>query len=86
MKDGGSAFPEITSERDENGLKDIYSYGGMSLRDYFAGQALLGSLSSSTLTEYTNKSQAECFAVEAYRIADAMIAQREKDVKEDVKQ
>ena len=71
-KDGGSAFPEITSNKDEYGLKDIYSYGGMTLRDYFAGQALAG------LASIVPPDPAEA-AYRAYQYADTMIAEREKE-------
>ena len=64
-KTGGAAFPYTDWGRDY----DI----GMTLRDYFAGQAIVA------LAEHVGKfdmshSQAEY----AYRLADAMIAEREK--------
>lgn len=47
MKDGGSAFPQIETDRAYDRDSDsVYgntcSYGGMSLRDYFAAAALQG--------------------------------------------
>ena len=67
--DGDPAYPRQT---------DIYSNGadGMSLRDYFAGQALAGfcnnfsngSVDVSWLEQYG--------ASNAYKVADAMIAAR----------
>jgi hypothetical protein len=45
----------------------------MSLRDYFAGQALAGSMSSKA-TEFLR-------AAICYQIADAMLAERAKGVK-----
>ena len=58
--DGGPAFPQ-----DEfGGVK------GMSLRDYFAGQALTRATS--------NGWPAKEIASWAYEIADAMLAEREK--------
>ena len=46
---------------------------GMSLRDYFAGQALVGMANySSVVTAHTKR---------AYEYADAMMAQRDKDRK-----
>ena len=63
-KTGGAAFPHVSTHMDRT---------GMTLRDYFAGQALVA------LAEHVGKfdmshSQAEY----AYRLADAMIAEREK--------
>lgn len=61
INDGGPAFPWGT-----NG----HILGGMSLRDWFAGQALLataGHLESSSI---------ENIADNSYRIADAMLASR----------
>lgn len=45
---------------------------GMTLRDYFAGQALMGLLSSNGYLGYDDA------AVEAYAHADAMLLKREK--------
>ena len=44
---------------------------GMDLRDYFAGQALLGLLASDV------HSPLETFVKESYRVADAMMKARE---------
>lgn len=63
---GGAAFP-CDFNTDTNG-----SYQkGMSLRDWFAGQALAGFMSSSNLT----LSNAD-YAKAAYETADAMLAAR----------
>ena len=63
--DGGPAFPIS-----ELGLQ---GYNGMSLRDYFAGQALAG-----ILTQDADPSvAASVFAGMAYEMADCMIATRE---------
>jgi hypothetical protein len=61
--DGGSAFPVA-----RNYGSDV---SGMTLRDYFAGQTLRG---SALLTVVL----AEGIAHDAYLIADAMLAEREK--------
>ena len=71
---GGAAFPLIVERGAESQV-----WEGISIRDYFAGQALAGSLSASNLTDYANKEQAERFAEEAYRFADSMLAEREKE-------
>lgn len=74
--DGGPAFPfgqvSETTGRPING----YHNDGMSLRDYFAGQALMGLLSG----QYAEQGQHNLFEVpnEAYYIADAMIAERNR--------
>jgi hypothetical protein len=75
INDGGAAFRTIIS-----GGPDAMRIetGAMSLRDYFAGQALAGFLSS-----YEHPASAvvnEDFAAErAYRYADAMLKAREEN-------
>ena len=68
IKDGGPAFPRVPFD-----VNDYTGDGspGMTLRDWFAGQALafLSDPASSGETNYT--------ARYAYAIADAMIAARE---------
>ena len=66
IKDGGAAFPH--GEVINNSL--IYEGEcGMSLRDWFAGQALAGTLPGAMLNP-------EDYARLAYRMADAMLAIR----------
>jgi len=77
MKNDESAFPEIRSERDQNGINDVYSIGGMSLRDYFAGQSLTGIISGMTSHEYKSTGAIK-LAEWAYQDADAMLKVREK--------
>lgn len=60
---GGPAFP-VTDYCDEKP-------SGMTLRDYFAGQALAGLL-------HTPPFDAETNARIAYQVADAMLAERAK--------
>jgi hypothetical protein len=70
--DGGPAFP-----RDNAG--DYTGQDGMSLRDWFAGQALTGTLAAGAQDfEAGGK-----IAREAYVIADAMLATRNQPKKED---
>lgn len=71
MNDGGPAFPQDHS----------LSFSGMSLRDYFAGQALIGILAN-TAEKYvavygTGRAQ-ERVAGDAYLLADAMLAARDQ--------
>jgi pyruvoyl-dependent arginine decarboxylase (PvlArgDC) len=75
--DGGTAFPSITtSARQVENLhtqwySHVQSVGGMSLRDWFAGQALAGYLSESNSFSDPDK-----VAEFAYEYADAMLARR----------
>ena len=78
MKNGGPAFPADTEYR-ENGewRKDP----GMSLRDWFAGIALNKAWNYViNVTDFD--STADNAADLAYAIADAMLAEREKESKE----
>ena len=67
-RDGGSAFPLAAREGVPNTM-------GMSLRDYFAGQALVGLL---TTLKVNPGHKAKELAVDAFTIADAMLAEREE--------
>lgn len=68
--DGGPAFPN----RWADGHEDM----GMSLRDWFAGQAL-GAVIEMFGTHAAGAATTQNFATEAYRIADAMLAHRNKE-------
>lgn len=75
LKDGGPAFPRVTSDCDDHdGVTQYDGVPGMSLRDYFAGQTMMGMLASGKVyTErYVNES-----SIEAYAWADAMLRARE---------
>lgn len=65
--DGGPAFPVPGLHADE-------SFNGMSLRDYFAAEAVQGIVAG----RFYNPGQAEQIAKDAMAIADALIAAREK--------
>jgi len=71
INDGGPAFPMSY----DNSLAYTYpSHQGMTLRDWFAGQALAGFI------DFGTKSDDEYFelgARAAYLMADAMLAARE---------
>ena len=58
---GGPAFP-------------VALLPGMSLRDYFAGQALAGLLAC-----YKTAGSKQDFAIDAYTQADAMLSERQKE-------
>ena len=65
-KTGGAAFPHVSTHMDRT---------GMTLRDYFAGQALAALFECSSIRDaFAHNSTAAL----AYRAADAMIAEREK--------
>ena len=74
MKDGGPAFP-----LDVANTPTSRAYEGMSLRDWFAGQALAGMLASPPIAsrEQSNVNH-QAWAANAYAFADAMIQEREK--------
>jgi uncharacterized protein YodC (DUF2158 family) len=66
VKDGGPAFPiEMTAT----------PYApGMSLRDWFAGQALAGGMAA--IGQDSGPVRWDAFAADCYRAADAMLAAR----------
>lgn len=69
--DGGPAFPgsvTITSD----GFSRIVPFGGMTFRDWFAGQGLSGLLADPHVIDRQNAARA------AYEFADALLAEREK--------
>jgi hypothetical protein len=78
MNDGGRAFPgaEYVSPHEGNVL-----HSGMSLRDWFAGQALSGMLSPERRGGGGSESSNSVRAIsrDAYRLADAMIEARKRD-------
>ena len=78
-EDGGPAYPVIDRTQTTGEYDEIHNYRmesyGMSLRDYFAGQALTGLLAANTQERYDE----EWMAVSAYSIADAMLTERERE-------
>ena len=74
-QDGGPAFPTLTPDYSKNGYPIPREADGMSLRDWFAGQALIGYL---TNPNYEDSADAN-FAKWSYATADALIAEREKN-------
>lgn len=74
-KDGGRAFPGPSFSR--NGYPDGHSMG-MTLRDWFAGQAMQG-LWVAYNRDWSNPNdyQINAIAANAYMVADAMLAARE---------
>jgi hypothetical protein len=78
MKDthqGGPAFPQETNS--------LLSYSGMTLRDYFAAQAMTGAqIWDAVLNKknayFSQVNGCNALAETAYAIADAMLKEREK--------
>ncbi len=64
--DGGPAYPT-------NETENYSAWDGMTLRDYFAGQALAGL----TTHDLDDEPRMDALAPAAYEIADAMLAARE---------
>jgi hypothetical protein len=75
--DGGAAFPVVDGYHKDGRHRGGES--GMTLRDYFAGQALAGYVANENSWTVTCAKSAE----DAYNYADAMLAARES--KEDSK-
>ena len=83
--DGGPAFPapgdSIRHTHNANGevlwRPDVYA--GMSLRDWFAGQALVGMMvDPPALDNPQGGAWTTAYARDCYRLADAMLAERAK--------
>ena len=72
--DGGPAFPVTTVTR----YGDEHQCPGMSLRDWFAGQALNGIMSGPASRPMVPMSEWFDAPLQAYRLADAMLAERER--------
>ncbi len=66
INDGGAAFPLVATS-------DNFPQRGMSLREWFAGQALIGHIAARH-PEYQGENGAEVLACDCYAVADAMIA------------
>lgn len=67
IKDGGAAFPR-------SGNDDCTSEFGMTLRDYFAGQALAGMMARKDSDGWTNREVAD----DCYLYAESMLATRKR--------
>lgn len=78
IDDGGFAFPNPDVFRPD-GQHAAGGHYGMSLRDWFAGQAV-GAIISSFATDFREDGETipQLFARKAYAIADAMLAERAK--------
>ena len=72
MKDGGPAFPGTFVDFQDGFDRQEF---GMSLRDWFAGQALAASAAMYPFGENRYSEEAACWA---YSIADAMLKKRKE--------
>ena len=75
-KDGGSAFPLPVAVDHMDGVN--YGPAGMSLRDYFAGQALASTDPPPWLSPGDRAISYERWAACCYEMADAMLKAREQ--------
>jgi hypothetical protein len=71
-QNGGPAFPTLKAKMTAD---DAVRFEGMSLLDYFAGQALTGLLADGSRGAYDAQARS------AYRFAEAMIEERERRAK-----
>ena len=81
VNDGGPAFPRPMVGSDQAGTVDA-GCEGMTLRDWFAGQALMGLCADYGRTTCAAEGVHENLAMVAHRIADAMLKEREKGSEE----
>jgi hypothetical protein len=74
------AFPTVSYVKPvEQGVSVMTITGGMDLRDYFAGQALVGICGNADCSAPTYKnSDHELISRTAYSLADAMLKERVK--------
>lgn len=62
---GGPAYP-------------TQGYEGLTLRDYFAAQAMQGMLANPGMWDLINEKHAQSVAIDAFQVADAMLIAREE--------
>ena len=72
MKDGGPAFPKAACVSESGSIRD-HSNDGMTLLDYFAGQAIVGLLAGPHLEDAIFNE----IARDAYQLSAAMLVERQ---------
>lgn len=77
INDGGPAFPFGQVSEATGAPINGYHNDGMSLRDYFAGQAMQGICSGASSHGPMGGFKSTVVAADAYDIANAMLAARE---------
>ena len=75
IDNSGPAFPTTETSTVAFGNPIVIQHPGMTLRDYFAGQALAGMLADPSRDDEDWPTK-EHFTEEAYSYADAMIEER----------
>ena len=83
-KDGGAAFPSVTDHAYNIVCKcgetvEAFEGRGMSLRDWFAGQALMGVMAAIDGNVEAKPEDYKKAASWSYAVADALLAERSKD-------
>lgn len=76
---GGPAFPAMGNDMSGHGM--IGHVPGMTLLDYFAGQALSGLMAypgDDRRGSWNNNASDECVASKAYELAATMLAEKER--------
>ena len=69
------AFPQGNEWMDHEGNMRLIHEGGMTLRDYFAGQAIIGIMSTAAAFDRVDR-RIDMVARKAYEFADAMLVER----------
>ena len=77
VKDGGPAMPCSNEQYTHGNPQAGDAWSGMSLRDWFAGQALAG-LCANVAWNGLGSSGIKVRAIDAYSIADAMLSARKE--------
>jgi len=85
LRDGGPAFPQ-QSGISADGVCKFDTVGGMSLRDYLAGQAIAGIMANASgstarlldRAEIEGVSSVEVLARAAYKLSDALLIEKER--------
>lgn len=78
LDNGGPAFPNQLQLHPYSGERILDESHGMSLRDWFAGQALIAIFSGAERNDGWDEKTAKVNAGFAYELADAMIVERQK--------
>lgn len=83
IDDGGPAFPQSIAEIHGRATNSgEFGWPGLSIRDYFAAQALAGICACGDDQVETDTDQVDFVAQRAYHYADAMLAARVKPPQE----
>ena len=79
--DGGPAFPVHGGHHPDDDPRNQILGGGMSLRDWFAGQAMAGILANVRINAADGGYSPAMAAADAFTTADAMLAARGRDTR-----